>query len=190
MFKKTKIKQIISLIHLNSSNSFIANALDVSRNSVIKIRSKIDELNLSKEDLEGKEDDELYEIFFPTKFKRKSSLTPVDYNYVHNELKRVGVTLKLLWEEYVDDCKKEGTKACSYPTFVINYEHYTSNNKYTSILIIDQVKILKLIGLARQCTSLMLIQEVKSLLIYLSLHYHIRKRYLLKPQLLWTKMHG
>ena len=52
MFKKTKIKQIISLIHLNSSNSFIANALDVSRNSVIKIRSKIDELNLSKEDLE------------------------------------------------------------------------------------------------------------------------------------------
>ena len=111
MFKKTKIKQIISLIHLNSSNSFIANALDVSRNSVIKIRSKIDELNLSKEDLEGKEDDELYEIFFPTKFKRKSSLTPVDYNYVHDELKRVGVTLKLLWEEYVDDCKKEGTKA-------------------------------------------------------------------------------
>lgn len=132
MFKKTKIKQIISLIHLNSSNSFIANALDVSRNSVIKIRSKIDELNLSKEDLEGKEDDELYEIFFPTKFKRKSSLTPVDYNYVHDELKKVGVTLKLLWEEYVDDCKKEGTKACSYPTFVINYEHYTSNKKYTS----------------------------------------------------------
>ena len=59
MFKKTKITQIISLLHLNSSNSFIANALDVSRNSVIIIRSKIDELNLSKEDLEGKEDDEL-----------------------------------------------------------------------------------------------------------------------------------
>lgn len=62
MFKKTKITQIISLLHLNSSNSFIANALDVSRNSVIIIRSKIDELNLSKEDLEGKEDDELSTI--------------------------------------------------------------------------------------------------------------------------------
>ena len=62
MFKKTKITQIISLLHLNSSKSFIANALDVSRNSVIIIRSKIDELNLSKEDLEGKEDDELSTI--------------------------------------------------------------------------------------------------------------------------------
>ena len=59
MFKKTKIKQIISLLHLNSSNSFIANALDVSRNSVIKIQSKIEELNLNKKDLEGKEDNEL-----------------------------------------------------------------------------------------------------------------------------------
>ena len=132
MFKKTKIKQIISLINLNSSNHVIAELLDVSRNSVIKIRKKIDELNLSKEDLEGKEDDELYEIFFPTKFKRKSSLTPVNYNYVHDELKKVGVTLKLLWEEYTEKCKIEGTKACSYPTFVINYEHYTSNRKYTS----------------------------------------------------------
>ena len=170
MFKKTKIKQIISLIHLNSSNSFIANALDVSRNSVIKIRSKIDELNLSKEDLEGKEDDELYEIFFPTKFKRKSSLTPVDYNYVHDKKKerKHAVILLLL--------------------SITNITHQIRN--ILLILIIDQVKILKLIGLVRQCTSLMLIQEVKSLLIYLSLHYHIRKRYLLKPQLLWTKMHG
>lgn len=48
MFKKTKIKQIISLIFLNTSNHAIANILDVSRNSVIKIRNKIDELNLSK----------------------------------------------------------------------------------------------------------------------------------------------
>ncbi len=132
MFKKTKVKQIISLIYLDSSNSFIANSLDVSRNSVIKIRRKIEELNLSKEDLAKKEDDELYDLFFPTKFKRKSSLTPVNYNYVHDELKRVGVTLKLLWEEYVANCKQNGTKACCYSTFVINYEHYTSSKKYTS----------------------------------------------------------
>lgn len=132
MFKKTKVKQIISLICLDSSNHVIADTLNVSRNSVIKIRNKMDELNLSKEDLEGKDDNELYEIFFPTKFKRKSSLTPVNYNYVHDELKKVGVTLKLLWEEYVDNCKKEGIKACSYSTFVLNYEHYISNKKYTS----------------------------------------------------------
>ena len=75
MFKKTKIKQIISLIHLNSSNSFIANALDVSRNSVIKIRSKIDELNLSKEDLEGKEivsDEPRHRIHVPAKHRVKN----------------------------------------------------------------------------------------------------------------------
>lgn len=96
MFKKAKIKQIIGLIFLDSSNSFIANTLDVSRNSVIKIRRRIDELNLSKEELNGKDEDKLYELFFPNKFKRKSSFAPVNYDYVHDELKRVGVTLKPL----------------------------------------------------------------------------------------------
>lgn len=132
MFKKTKIKQIISLICLGSSNHVIAETLNVSRNSVIKIRDKMDELNLGKDELSDKDENELYEIFFPTKFKRKSLLTPVDYNYVHNELKKVGVTLKLLWEEYTQDCLDNGTKPCSYPTFVVNYQYFSSNKKYTS----------------------------------------------------------
>ncbi len=107
MFKKTKIKQIISLICLGSSNHIVADTLNVSRNLVIKIRNKMDQLNLSKDELNDKDENELYEIFFPTKLKRKSLLTPVDYNYVHNELKKVEVTLKLLWEEYAQDCSKK-----------------------------------------------------------------------------------
>lgn len=56
----------------------------------------------------------------------------VDYNYVHRELKKTGVTLKLLWEEYSDKCFDEGVKPCSYITFTKNYNKYTADKNYTS----------------------------------------------------------
>ena len=45
---------------------------------------------------------------------------------------KVGVTEYLLWEEYVEKCKKEGTKPCSYPTFARGYKQYTVDKNYTS----------------------------------------------------------
>ena len=41
--------------------------------------------------------DELYSDFFPDKTSSSTVLEEVDYNYVHKELNRTGVTLKLLW---------------------------------------------------------------------------------------------
>lgn len=38
---------------------------------------------------------------------RKVLYEKVDYEYVHKELKKVGITLKLLWEEYANYCKKK-----------------------------------------------------------------------------------
>ncbi len=38
----------------------------------------------------------------------------------------------LLWEECCEKCKKEGEKACSYPTFARGYKRYTVSRNYTS----------------------------------------------------------
>lgn len=135
MFKKTKVKQILSMIFFNASNHLISKALNVSRNTVSLIREKGDNFDLNKYNLENYTDDQLYGMFFPNRFMRKVKYQTVDYNYVHNELKKVGVTLKLLWEEYVNKCKKENLAYCSYPTFVVNYEKYANNEKYTSHIV-------------------------------------------------------
>lgn len=135
MFKKTKVKQILSMIFFNASNHLISKTLNVSRNTVSLIREKADSFDLNKDNLENYTDDQLYGMFFPNRFMRKVKYQTVDYDYVHNELKKVGVTLKLLWEEYVNKFKKENLAYCSYPTFVVNYEKYTNIQKYTSHLV-------------------------------------------------------
>ena len=54
--------------------------------------------------------------FIPINSNTKIRYAQVDYSYVHKELKKTGVTLKLLWEEYSDKCVAEGVKLCSYIT--------------------------------------------------------------------------
>lgn len=57
-----------------------------------------------------------------------------DYDHVHKELKRAGVTLKLLWEEYCDKCHDEGTLPVGYSKFSYNYGTYTTRNEIANHL--------------------------------------------------------
>ena len=55
------------------------------------------------------DDTALYKLFFPEKLAAEDIYELPDYDYVHQELKKVGVTLKLLWKEYCDSCRDHGT---------------------------------------------------------------------------------
>ena len=132
MYKKTKIRQILILDYAGENNSNIASSLSVSRNSIAEIKRKVKEANLSFEETSNMTDEQLYERLFPEKFKRKSSKAKIDCNYVHNELSKKSVTLKLLWEEYVADCKSKGLNSYSYISFTNKYSSYTTNKSYTS----------------------------------------------------------
>lgn len=114
------LRQVIMRIEANISNRQIAADLQViSRKTVASYRKllathKIDSaMNLS--------DDQLYEIFSkPTSRRSKGPnlykqaiLDQLDY--FTSELKRTGVTLQLLWEEFIKGQPEEGL--CSYSTF-------------------------------------------------------------------------
>lgn len=135
MYQKVKVKPILELIFVGQTNTEISKALSVSRNTVIKIRSKKLELNLSYEEVKKASEDELYLMLFPDKFKKRRDYEPIDENYIHEELKKTGVTLLLLWEEYVRDCKKKGKHYCTYPTFCLHYRKYTVKKSYTSHIV-------------------------------------------------------
>ena len=64
---------------------------------------KAQEFAFNYSDIESKSEDEVYQIIYPNKFNNNNIVyTLPDYSKVHSELKRVGVTLRLLCLEYTD----------------------------------------------------------------------------------------
>lgn len=132
MFKKTKVRSILELLGKNLSAREVSKVLSVSRNTVAEVQALFLQSGRSWDDISEWDDDRLYELFYPDKFKYKPRYAPVDYSYVHKELKKTGVTEKLLWEEYCARCEKDGVNACSYITFAKNYKKFTADKNYTS----------------------------------------------------------
>lgn len=132
MYKRIKVREILELLSKGYSGRMIEKVIQVSRNSVSRIYNICFETGLSYEELLRKEDDELYDLFFPNRFKEREICAHVDYSYVHDELKKTGVTLKLLWEEYRDDCLRGNTHPASYSKFTSGYREYTVKKSYTS----------------------------------------------------------
>jgi len=95
-----KIREILRLHYESVGNREIARRLKMSPGSVSNylIRAKAADLvwPLSEEWTE----DKIYSVLFP-KGNNKSTHQCPDFNKVHKELKRKGVTLLLLWYEYL-----------------------------------------------------------------------------------------
>ena len=132
MYKKTKPRSVMELLERNLSEREVADLLGCSRNTVSEVRELCKKYGKSWNEIRDMTNDQLYDILYPDKFKRTTNYRPVDYSYVHAELKKTGVTMKLLWEEYRDKCESEGEKHCAYPTFNVNYYKYTADKNYTS----------------------------------------------------------
>jgi transposase len=100
--KMNKLKEILRLKHeANLSARQIARALNVSHTVVNNYIGKSDSCNKSYDELKVLSDSEIVASLFPSEIK-KYKYTPPDFGYIHKELKRKGVTLELLHEEYAD----------------------------------------------------------------------------------------
>ena len=99
MAKKINVKLILELRGNGMGRNAIARTRHISVNSVGDVFHKADEHGISYEDVRDMDEDSVYRMFYPDKFVQESMYARPDYGYVHQELKRVGVTLKLLWQE-------------------------------------------------------------------------------------------
>jgi len=88
MYKKTRIRQILELMQKDLSEREIAKTLSVSRNSIARIRQGCEEQQLNIKDILMMNDEDLYHLFYPGKFKRTRSYVQVNYARVHSELKK------------------------------------------------------------------------------------------------------
>ncbi|MDR2570595.1 MAG: IS21 family transposase, partial [Oscillospiraceae bacterium] len=134
MANKINVKLILELRAGHMSRNAIARTRHMSKNSVGDVFHIADSLGIIFDDVKEKPEEEVYRIFYPDKYVAEDIFTIPDYEYVHNELRRVGVTLKLLWEEYCSACRGKNEISMGYTKFCRGYSAFTVKNKITNHL--------------------------------------------------------
>ena len=135
MANKIKVKLILELREAQMSQREICRSRKMSQHSVGDVYKIADKLGISYKDLLDKTEEEVYKLFFPDKYSIESLYEEPDFEYVHKELKRTGVTLKLLRDEYKDKCATNGSIPMGYTKYCEGYSKYVIANSLTNHLI-------------------------------------------------------
>lgn len=113
----TKYREILRLHALGLSQQNIADSCSVSKKTVNRVLRKADELNITWPLDANDTDAVLAEKLFPSAKPVTSNKRMPDYNYIRKELLRNGVSKKLLWTEYMEDCRENGEEPLMYSQF-------------------------------------------------------------------------
>ena len=132
MARKINVKLILRLRDAGMSRSSIASTRKMSRNSVSDVFRIADERHITYANVQDMSDEEAYRFFYPDKYVNEIMYGEPDYEYVHKELKKVGVTRKLLHEEYVEQCQRENKIPMAKTKFNEGYLEYTAENNLTN----------------------------------------------------------
>lgn len=124
MVRKIRVKLVLELRAQGVSARAIAAGQGISRNSIASVLEAADRLNLRWEDVADLPEHEVYERVFPGRADHRSVYAQPDWDTMHKELARVGVTLKLLHREYVDQHAASGQPVMSYDRFCRIYQKY------------------------------------------------------------------
>ena len=134
MANKIKVRLILELHAGGMSNDMIAKTRHMSRTSISTVLRIAREKNITYESVQSMDDSALYKMFFPEKLSSEDIYELPDYAYVHEELKKVGVTLQLLWKEYSDRCREHGTIPVGRTKFCDDYSKYCAAGELTNHL--------------------------------------------------------
>lgn len=118
-----KIKEILRLrMELGLGLRQIARSLSISHSTVIEALKRVQDAGLTWPLPEEMGEAALEERLYATKVSYDNRPLP-DWKQVHKELKRKGVTLRLLWEEF----KEEHPDAHQYSQFCENYRNWSGS---------------------------------------------------------------
>ena len=100
----TDYREILRLRSLGLNHSQIAVSAGIARQTVITTLTRAITVGVDWHSAESLSDKELATTLFPPA-STKPVFTMPDYEYVHREMSKPGVTLQLLWFEYCDKCR-------------------------------------------------------------------------------------
>lgn len=98
-------KEILRLNSLGIKNTQIAISCNCSRTTVINTLKRAAECNFDWETVRDWRNEELTKKLIPS-YAVSASYQMPDYDSIHHEMAKQGVTLNLLWVEYCDQCRE------------------------------------------------------------------------------------
>jgi len=126
----TNYREILRLNSLGLNKTQIAEACMCSRTTVIQVLRQAEASGIQYPLPDGMSDKELTEKLYPSQAEKPVFKMP-DYVYVHKELQKSGVTLKLLWLEYCEQCRNTGELAYQSTQFNKYYNDFVAKNSAT-----------------------------------------------------------
>lgn len=127
----TKYREIIRLTGLGFSQRDIMASCGVAQKTVVKVQKRARELNISWPLDEAMTDTELQRLMFSKENKVSPNKRMPDYAYIHKELLRNGVSKKLLWTEYMEDCRANGEEPLMYSQFCYHIQQDEQKRRAT-----------------------------------------------------------
>lgn len=113
----TKYREILRLHSLGFSQQNIAYSSSVSKKTVNRVINRAKELNISWPLGDNQTDAVLEGILFPKTRQENVNKRMPDLNHIRKELLKNGVSKKLLWTEYMEDCRLNGEEPLMYSQF-------------------------------------------------------------------------
>lgn len=132
MARKIRVREILRLRASGLSGTAIARTQGMSKTSVMDAFHAADERGVAWEDVERMGDAEAYALLFPGRSHDGPVYPDPDWERVHSELAREGVTLKRLHAEYRDACADRGEPSMSYDRFCKRYREFTVRKQVVS----------------------------------------------------------
>lgn len=105
--------------------SKIEAVMHISRHTISAVYKTVDSHSISWDNVKNFDEFKVYELLFVSSSKT-SVFKDVVYDYIHSELKKTGVNLNLLWNEYCNHCISRNDILCGYTKFCEGYSEYSS----------------------------------------------------------------
>lgn len=126
----TKYREILRLTSLGLSQRNIVRSLNVSQKTVAKVQKRACEMGLAWPLEESLTDEVLAERMFPSEKPQVQKKMP-DFKYIEKELLRANVNKKLLWTEYLEECRQSGENPLMYSQFCYHIHQYEEKARAT-----------------------------------------------------------
>ena len=126
----TNYKEILRLKSLGLSNTEVASSCGCGRNTVTRVLQRASEAGLTWGSARGMTEAELTAKLFP-RFSHSPMYRMPDYEHVHHEMQKSGVTLSLLWAEYCEQCRANGDIPYQSTQFNKYYADFVQKTKGT-----------------------------------------------------------
>jgi transposase len=126
----TSYREILRLRSLGINKKQIAESMGITRQTVITALQRAFAQGLDWQTAESMSDNELAAQLFPQGGGKPAYKMP-DYEYIHREMAKPGMTQHLLWFEYCDECRASGENPYQLTQFKTYYREYVTKTKAT-----------------------------------------------------------